>query len=187
MILGITGTNGAGKGTAVKYLVDQKLFSHFSVRDLIVEEVLNRGLELTRTNIRNVGTEMRTKNSPAFFVKTFIEKFKEKGEEEAVIESIRTIAEAEYLRENGGVLISIDASPQIRFERVSKREKSEVKNLTEFQAQEEAEYYAVPPEDPNQMNVLETMKLADITIVNDGSLEEFYAKIEAVLAQVNSH
>ena len=30
MIIGVTGTNGAGKGTVVKYLVNNKDFKHFT-------------------------------------------------------------------------------------------------------------------------------------------------------------
>ena len=36
-IIGITGTIGAGKGTIVDYLVKQKNFKHYSVRNFLIE------------------------------------------------------------------------------------------------------------------------------------------------------
>ncbi|MDR0438308.1 MAG: AAA family ATPase, partial [Bacteroidales bacterium] len=48
MIIGITGTIGAGKGTIVDYLVSQKGFLHFSVRDFLSEEIERRGLPVNR-------------------------------------------------------------------------------------------------------------------------------------------
>ena len=37
IIIGITGTLGAGKGTIVEYLVGKKGFKHYSVRELLSE------------------------------------------------------------------------------------------------------------------------------------------------------
>lgn len=38
MIIGITGTNGAGKGTVVEYLA-KKEWNHFSAGEFITEEI----------------------------------------------------------------------------------------------------------------------------------------------------
>ncbi|MBR5146904.1 MAG: AAA family ATPase, partial [Bacteroidales bacterium] len=45
-IIGITGTIGAGKGTIVDYLVKEKGYVHYSVREFLAEEVKKRGLEV---------------------------------------------------------------------------------------------------------------------------------------------
>ena len=42
IVIGITGTLGAGKGTIVDYLVKNKGFNHFSVRSFIAQEIQNR-------------------------------------------------------------------------------------------------------------------------------------------------
>ena len=39
MIIGITGTDGSGKGTVVDYLVEQKGFKHYSARAIFEEEI----------------------------------------------------------------------------------------------------------------------------------------------------
>jgi len=182
MILGITGTNGAGKGAVVEYLVSQKNFTHYSVRDLIVEEVLNRGIELNRTNIGNTGTDMRAKNSPPYFVETLLARANDRKSERVVIESIRTVEEAKFLQKEGGQILAIDAPLPVRFKRIIERGTStDNVTLEEFRAQEDSEYTSKDPNDPNQMSVLAVMKEADFIVNNDDSLEKLHAKIESVL------
>lgn len=183
MILGITGTNGAGKGSVVEYLVEKKNFKHYSVRDLVVEEVLRRGIELNRTNIGKTATEMRTENKPEYFVATFIDRAKDTNEANVVIESIRTVAEAEYLQKHGGFLMAVDAPVEVRFKRITERGTvTDHVSFEEFRAQEDAEYTSKDPNDPNQMNVLAVIGKADVTIINDASLEDLEVKIEEILS-----
>ena len=59
MVIGITGTNGAGKGALVDYLVAEKGFTYYSSSGFLAEELDRRGIEKTRTNLRGVGNEFR--------------------------------------------------------------------------------------------------------------------------------
>ena len=49
IIIGITGTLGAGKGTIVDYLVKERGFVHYSVRAFITEEIEKR--EIGRAHV----------------------------------------------------------------------------------------------------------------------------------------
>jgi dephospho-CoA kinase len=185
MILGVTGTNGAGKGAVVEYLKTEKGFAHYSVRDLIVEEVLRRNLDLNRTNIGETATSMRKEFEPAYFAKMFLERAKARGDKNVVIESIRTLAESDYLKKHGAHLIGVDAPLAIRYERITSRGSVTDKvSLEEFRVQEDAEYTPADPTDPSQMNVLGVLALADYIIKNDGTVEELHAKIEKMLASL---
>jgi len=62
MIIGITGTDGGGKGTVVEYLVEKKGFVHCSARALWVDEIKKRGLEVNRANMRIVANDLRAKH-----------------------------------------------------------------------------------------------------------------------------
>ena len=64
--IGITGTLGAGKGTIVDYLVKEKGYVHFSVRDFIVEEIERRGLPINRDSMTMVGNDLRAQYSPSY-------------------------------------------------------------------------------------------------------------------------
>lgn len=187
MILGITGTNGAGKGSVVEYLVARKGFLHFSVRDRIVEEVKRRGLELNRTNIGETGTSLRREHGANYFTNTFLATALEQGAENVVIESIRTLAEADYLREQGGKVIAVDAPVDIRYERVASRGTvTDNVSFEDFRLQEDAEYRPKDVSDSTQMNVLGVIETADFVIMNDSTLEELHSKMELMLAQLNT-
>lgn len=187
MIIGVTGTNGSGKGTVVDYLVEHKGFTHFSVRDLIVEEVLKRGLELNRINIGDTGTNLRRENAPSYFVETFLNRAKEQGIDNVVIESIRAVAEEKYLKEHGGFVVAVDAPRELRYERIVGRGSVTDKvSFEDFCLQEEREYTPADPNDPNQMNFKEVMDNADYTLMNDGTYMEFREKMEEMLTRLES-
>ena len=96
IILGITGTNGAGKGTVVEYLVSQKNFKHFSASALISEEIERLALPVNRESMIKVGNELREKYGADVIVERLMERaINEKGN--IIIESIRTLAEIDKI------------------------------------------------------------------------------------------
>ncbi len=184
MILGVTGTNGAGKGAVVEYL-EEKGFAHYSVRALLIEEVEKRGLALDRAALGSVGTELRQARGPAFFVDTFLARAQEAGAEDVVIESIRALAEAEGVRTHGGFIIGVDAPLPLRYERIVGRgSETDKVTLEQFREQEDREYTPKDPADPTQMNVLGVLAAADYTIMNDGTLEELHANIDRMVKEL---
>ena len=67
IIIGVTGTLGAGKGTIVDYLVKNKGFIHFSAReDVINKEIEKRGLPITRDNMVLVANDLRKNYGPSY-------------------------------------------------------------------------------------------------------------------------
>ena len=66
LIIGITGTLGSGKGTIVDFLVKEKGFAHYSVRALVSEEIVRRGMEVNRDSMVIVANELRKQNSPSY-------------------------------------------------------------------------------------------------------------------------
>ena len=59
MIIGITGSFGAGKGAVAEYLVEHKGFKHLSVRTLLTKEIEKRGLPLDRDSMAAVANQLR--------------------------------------------------------------------------------------------------------------------------------
>lgn len=100
MIIGITGTLGSGKGTIVEYLVNKKRFTHFSVRNYILEEIRKRDLPENRDSMVIVANDLREKHTPSFITdQLYYQSLELDGN--AVIESIRTPDEVESLRKKG--------------------------------------------------------------------------------------
>lgn len=182
MLLGITGTDGSGKGTVVDYLVKEKGFVHYSARAMIIEELVRQGRGQTRDDLRLMGNELRATYGDDFLVTYYLKKMKEEKPENAIIESIRAYAEVETLRTNGGFLIAVDADQKLRYERIQARKSSsDAISFEEFVKHEELE---MNDPDPHGMQKAKVMVAADYTIVNDGTREELHAQIDGVLTQI---
>ena len=185
MILGITGTIGAGKGTVVDYLVKEKGFTHYSVRDAISEEILKRGLEVNRVNMNEVATDLRHTNVPEYYTTIFMERAKKGGVDSYIMESIRNVREAENIKAHGGFLLAVDAPEATRYERIQARASAtDNVSLEEFKAQEAREMTSENPSDPSFMNMRAVMDMADAIITNNSTLDELHVQIEEVLRKI---
>ena len=79
IIIGITGTLGAGKGTIVDYLVSKKGFVHYSVRAYLIKEIKKRNLPVNRDSMTIVANELRAKHSPSFITDQLFIQTKKSG------------------------------------------------------------------------------------------------------------
>lgn len=179
MIIGITGTDGGGKGAAVDVLVRKFGYKHFSSRTLIETEITKRNLPNSRANMREVANDMRRKEGNDVLVNRALESIKENAVDKAVIESIRTLAEAHTLKQLGGILLAIDADPRKRYRRIQGRKSASDKvSYEEFIAHEKLE---MNDPDPNGMQKQAVMEVADYTIDNNGSMSELRSKVRNFL------
>ena len=180
MIIGITGTLGAGKTTVATYL-ESKGFTYRSVRSFITEEVHRRSIAVTRDTLVQVGNEIRAQHGPEYIVKAMIADALLK-KEDVVIESIRAIKEASFLIEQGGVLISVDAALKVRYERIIETNSQVVPvSFDEFKTQEAREMHS---SDAHKQSIADVMLLAPFCIANSGTEEQLYRQIDAILAVI---
>lgn len=178
-VIGITGTLGAGKGTVVEYLIEQE-FKHHSAREFIVEEIITRGLPVSRDTMTSVANELRKLHGSDHVVKSLHQRAKDRGDKDVIIESIRTKGEVEALKAlPNSFLIAVDADPKVRYERVVMR-KSATDNVTleKFVQDEERE---MTSDDPNKQNLKYVISQADFTLTNNGTKEELRASVERML------
>jgi dephospho-CoA kinase len=177
-IIGITGTLGAGKGEVVEYL-KQKGFVHFSARSFLLEEVRRRGLPEDRDSTNFVGEDLRRMHSASYILENLYAKALESGQN-CVLESVRTVGEIQFLRSKPHFsLLAVDADPKLRFERAYKR-KSSLDNVT-FEKFMQDEHRESISKDPARMNLPDCIALADAVIINNGTKEELYEKVEEFL------
>jgi dephospho-CoA kinase len=183
MLIGITGTFGAGKGAVVDFLVSKKNFRHVSARQIWTEGLEARGMKVDRDTMTAFANDMRAEHGPAYFMEQALATVTSPTEN-VVIESVRTVSEAELLKRQGGVLLAIDADIEERFRRISGRG-SALDNVSfeDFTRQEQAE---LTNTDPNKQNISAVVSLADYTIENSGSLPALKANIESFLHTYNN-
>ncbi len=181
MIIGITGSFGAGKGAAVEYLVQNKGFKHFSASGFITEEVARRGLPVDRDSMTIVANDMRKAHGPSYVVDSLYARAKEEGGD-VVIESLRAVAEVRRIRELGGFVLGVDAPAKLRFERAVNRgsEKDNV-SFEKWLQQEQAESN---PDDDTKQNIFGALKESSVVIENDSTLSALHEKLDEVLADL---
>jgi len=182
IIIGITGTLGAGKGTVVDYLLNQWGFQHFSVRGYLLTEIRKRNLPENRDSMVMVANDLRAKNSPSYIVDQLYKHAKKTGTN-TIIESIRTPGEVESLKSKGDFyLFAVNADPQTRYARIHKRA-SETDHI-DFETFLENEKREMNSNDPNKQNISACIQASDFVFDNNGSTTELYKQVSAVLNQI---
>jgi dephospho-CoA kinase len=182
-IIGITGTLGAGKGTIVDYLVKNKGFAHYSVRAYLIGEIELRGMPVNRDSMVSVANDLRAIHGSSYIIEELY-KVAQKHKQHCVIESIRTPGEAESLSSKGNFcLIAVDANPEIRYQRISKRA-SETDHISyeTFLDNEKREFTS---DDPNKQNLKRCIEMASFVITNNSDQENLYRQVEEVLNNID--
>ncbi len=175
MLVGLTGRNASGKSTLVSWFSVRGLTS-VSCSDSIRTWLRDQGLETTREALIEGGRELRRNGGAGILAEMLLDIL---DGEDAVVDSIRTPAEVEALRSRGDfVLIEVRADEESRWQRMTSRGRGvdpiEKENVL---SQEAAE---AKSEDEAGQALDATAALADITVVNDGTIEELEGKLEAI-------
>ena len=183
MLIGVTGTNGAGKGAVVEYLVGNKGFSHFTARTIILQEVRRLHLPETRASMREAANGLRKEHGAAYVIERLYAMAKD--DTKAVVESVRTIGEAEFLKKNNALIFAVDAEIRLRYERVANKPGFELAH-TSFEDFCRMENREMASSEPWDMNVFGVMQLADARIENNGTLEELHRAVDQALVTVET-
>lgn len=179
VIIGITGNLGAGKGTVAQYLATKHNFTYLSVRSFFAEEVLKRGQAASRENITAVARALRTEHEPAYAIKELLKRVG-RGGRGVVIESIRTVAEAEFLKSQGATLWCINASLETRYKRfIGRALPVDAVPLEQFTENDKKDMDA---SEPAMQDLPAVCQMADATISSEGTKEELFKEIEKALA-----
>tara|TARA_B100001996_G_scaffold142737_2_gene108622 strand:+ start:2590 stop:3165 length:576 start_codon:yes stop_codon:yes gene_type:complete len=163
MWFGLTGRNASGKTTVVEWLVSQG-FVATSCSDSIRTHLREEGREINRGNLIDGGRELRSIHGPAILAEMLRDS--NQHVENLVIDSIRTPAEVEALREKENFrLIEVRTSREVRWKRLQSRGRTgDPLDWDTFVEQEELELVA---NDDSGQALLATAEMADIVIIND--------------------
>ena len=145
-----------------------------SCSDSIRAHLKENGIEESRENLINGGNELRKSGGPGILAEMLIERLDGKN---AVIDSIRTPGEVEALQERDDfILIEVRAGMDARWQRAQVRARTgDIVDRETFFANEEKEAVA---KDESGQALNATAALADLVLVNDGSLDDLHSDLE---------
>ena len=182
MIIGITGKNASGRKTLAEYLV-RKGFNHFSLSNEIREEAKRRNMTITFNNLIDLGNQMRARYGPTVWAERVKLKLDEGND--YVVTSFFNVEEVKVFKDLADfMLVSVIADSQMRFELIRSRAKEE--DIDEFRSYEQflENEKLEQSSDPNKQQLHKCHKMADIVIKNEGSIEEFYQKIDKLVTDL---
>ncbi|MDB5184060.1 MAG: hypothetical protein JWO07_741 [Candidatus Saccharibacteria bacterium] len=180
-IIGIAGTNGAGKDTLGELLADLQQYKFTSVSDILREELTKQGIPHEREHMRALSTKWANEFGHEILtiktIESYVEEEKRGGYKGLAIGSIRRPAEAEAIKNDGGIVIWVDGDRRTRYERIqaANRGRAHTDDLTfdEWSKQEDIELSPIDNE-PGSMNMNGVREIADIHIDNNFDSFEAY-------------
>jgi dCMP deaminase len=180
IIIGLTGRNAGGKTTAARAL-ETKGFQYLSLSDVIRREAQKRDLPEVRENLIALGNELRERHGPSALAELTVAEMQ--PDRNYSVDSIRHPAEVATLRKAGSFsLFHVFAPLELRFDRSRIRGRDgDATTLQDFIRQEERELVS---SNVAAQQLLETERLADRRIDNDGTPEEFAARIDTALREL---
>lgn len=192
-LIGIGGTNGAGKDIVGEMLAKRHGWLFVSVSDILRAELKRLGQPIERKNLRLLSAQWRREQGLGILIDKALAEFKAQGGvrkfKGLAISSLRNYGEADRVHELGGRVVWVDADPKIRYQRISARVRSpeDHKTYEEFidDEQEEMRHFKG---DKATLDLAGVKARADIFLRNDGSdPAAFFAAAEKSLplTQVN--
>ncbi len=180
MLIGLTGRNASGKTTVVEWFSERGFVTE-SCSDSIRAWLAEKGVEATRENLIEGGRELRRQGGGGILAEMLLERLNGR---DAVIDSIRTPAEVDALRQREDfILIEVVADPGIRWSRAKMRSRpGDPSSEAEFIESEKKELEAT---DQAGQALIATAAMADLKIENDGNLDTLGSKLSQIISDIS--
>ncbi len=175
-VICVTGMPAAGK-EEFQTVALQHGYTIVRMGDVVRDEARRRGLPITDAAVGGMAHEDRVKQGAGIWAERTIPRVRGK---EVLIDGLRSPAEREAFRKAFGrdlVVFGIEASPRTRWERVQRRLRpDDAKTFEEFQRRDAREL---------GWGLGDVLASADVTILNEGSLNDFYARVREELKKLD--
>jgi dephospho-CoA kinase len=184
-LIGIAGTDGAGKDSLGEYLASEGGWLFLSVTDILREEAKTRGMILSRSTLKIISAEWRRENGLGVLVDKALRSYKKhpKKYHGLVIASLRNPGEVDRVHEYGGKVVWVDADPKVRYDRVASRKRGTEDEVTFQEFLSEEKEQMTHTGDEATLNLSGVKAKADIFITNDANnIDDFKRSIDKALA-----
>jgi len=176
IIIATAGMPGSGKG-AFQRIFQRMGYPVVIMGDEVREEAKRINHTPTPENLGKIMIQLRESDGPAAIAKRCIPKLKKKTEKIVGIDGIRSLSEVNEFKKHFPhfVTIAIHASPQTRYERLSRRKRSDdPQNWETFSQRDQREL---------GVGMGDVIATANYMIVNEGSLIQLKRKIDQILKE----
>ncbi|WP_258085101.1 AAA family ATPase [Thermococcus thermotolerans] len=188
MIVGVVGKIAAGKTTVAKFF-EEKGFCRVSCSDPLIDLLthnvsdyswipeLPEKAEPTRDRLIEFGKYLKETYGEDILIRLAVDKMRHC--KNIVIDGVRSEGEIKAVKRLGGKVIYVEASPEVRFERLIKRKASKDKGIKRFE-----DFKAMDDAEERLYHTSELKGLADYIIVNEGTLEELRERVKGIIEHI---
>lgn len=179
-IIGVTGQPSSGKDAVADYLAGEG-FVNISGGDILREQMRQLGIPTDRTHLTEFSSQMRAKHGNDYLARQSTDRVKG----DTVISGIRNTDEVALFRAKFGddfIMIAVDAPIKTRYRWARERGRmGDEVTFERFKAEEERERASVS----GSHQVDAVIALADVVLVNDGTIEDLHRKVDEFLTRLD--
>ena len=177
IVVGIAGMPGSGKSLVVE-AARELGYAIVVMGDVIREETLKQGLELTPQNVGKVMLQLRADGGVTVVAQKCIPKIEAQESTKVLIDGLRSLYEVDAFKAHFAKfsVAAVHASPEARFTRLSNRRRSDDSNgWSVFHERDMREL---------SVGLGNVVAMAEQMIVNDNSVEDTKAKVAETLGRI---
>jgi dephospho-CoA kinase len=177
LVIGLAGMPGSGKSLVVD-TARELGYAIVVMGDVIRQETVKRGLELNPLNVGKVMLELRTEGGNYVIAQKCIPKIEEQTSPKVFVDGLRSLYEVDIFKEHFAkfTLMAVHAPPEVRFNRLSRRGRSDdPPNWEVFHERDMREL---------GVGLGNTIAMAEKILINDDSMEQFKAQVKDNLGRI---
>jgi dephospho-CoA kinase len=177
LIIGLAGMPGSGKSLVVE---NARALGYAAVimGDVIREETLKLGLELTPQNVGKVMLQLRADGGNTVVAQKCIPKIEQQTANKIIIDGLRSLYEVDAFKTHFTKfnLMAVHAPPEIRFYRLFNRRRSDDPNGWEVFRERDMRELSV--------GLGNVIAMAEQMVVNDGNYDEVKTRVKDCLQRI---
>lgn len=179
IIIGVIGEMGSGKSTVARYLTEKYAASHYRFSDFLRKILEQLYIPATRTHLIDLFLVLAERFGEEVLARPMKELVEADNHTYIVVEGIRRPADIVELRKLPHFyLLGIKTEETERYSRISRRHENtddSTKTFAVFKADEQR---------PTEILIKTMIEQADYQIINNGSLEDLYKKIDDLILKL---
>jgi dephospho-CoA kinase len=177
LVVGLAGMPGSGKSLVVETAA-MLGYGVVVMGDVVREETLKRRLELNPKNVGQVMLELRRKGGASVVADKCIPKIERHETAKVIVDGVRSLSEVEAFKKHFANfnLMAVYASPETRFNRVYRRQRSDDPNCWEIFHERDLRELGV--------GVGDAIALAEYLVVNESSKANAKAAVKRFIQRI---